>query len=298
MQAHRKIAVILNASAGSGCDDDAARSFVNKFAAHGIEARVTLAKNGSELVGAARQAVKDGLPMVAAGGGDGTQNAVASELIGTDVVFGVLPMGTLNHFAKDLSIPLDLDGAIATIARGNTQAVDVGEVNGRTFVNNSSLGLYPQIVRDREQRRKHLGQSKWRALLEASINAARRYPVMTVEIEVEGRKVQRRTPFVFIGNSAYTMEGFSIGERSTLSDGLLSLYTTHRTGRFGLLRLAVLALFKRLNQARDFDAFTATAFTVNTHRRRMRVATDGEIDMMATPLVYRVRPAALEVYVP
>jgi YegS/Rv2252/BmrU family lipid kinase len=294
----QSLAIIVNATSGTGCPQGWAAEVESKFAAQGVRATVVAIQSGSEITAAAQRAVDQGAPAVVAAGGDGTVSAVASILAGGRVALGVLPMGTLNHFAKDLSIPLDLDGAIATIARGNTQAVDVGEVNGRTFVNNSSLGLYPQIVRDREQRRKHLGQSKWRALLEASINAARRYPVMTVEIEVEGRKVQRRTPFVFIGNSAYTMEGFSIGERSTLSDGLLSLYTTHRTGRFGLLRLAVLALFKRLNQARDFDAFTATAFTVNTHRRRMRVATDGEIDMMATPLVYRVRPAALEVYVP
>ncbi len=211
---------------------------------------------------------------------------------------GVLPMGTLNHFAKDLGIPLGQDEAVANIANGRVLAVDVGEVNGRIFINNSSLGLYPDIVRERERRQRRLGYGKWRALLEASINAARRYPVLSVQIELEGKAYERRTPFVFVGNNRYTMEGFEIGERPALTNGELSLYVTQRKGRFGLLYLALLALFKRLDQARDFDVVCAQEFKVHTHHRMLQVATDGEVTPMETPLRYRVRPGALRVIVP
>lgn len=116
----------------------------------GLDADITLAQSGAEMIATAEQALRDGAPIVVAGGGDGTINAVASVVVGSGTPFGVLPLGTLNHFAKDLNIPLELDAAIANVAQGVPHQVDVGEVNGRIFLNNSSLGLYPDIVRDRE----------------------------------------------------------------------------------------------------------------------------------------------------
>ena len=292
------IPVIVNATAGNGSNPDWAEGLEQKFAAAGLRVKLHLMQQGGEIEPAVAQAVKRGASLVVAGGGDGTVSAVAAGLAGTDVTLGVLPMGTLNHFAKDLGIPLEQEQAIAVIAAGNTLAIDVGEVNGRVFINNSGLGLYPDIVRDREQRQRRLGQGKWRALLEASIAAARRYPVLSVQIEVEGETLTRRTPFVFIGNNVYTIEGFEIGERVALDRGELSLYLTHRMGRFGLLRLAVLALLRRLDQARDFDKLTARDFVVNTRHRKLRVSTDGEVTTMEPPLRYRVRPGALRVLVP
>ena len=148
--------------------------------------------------------------VIVAGGGDGTVSTVAAALVDTDICLGVLPLGTLNHFAKDLGLPLDLEAAVRCIATGVTSRVDVGEVNGRVFVNNSSLGLYPDIVRDREQQQKRFGRGKWHALLRASIAALRRYPFLQVSLAVEGRERAYRTPFVFIGNNAYRMEGLTM----------------------------------------------------------------------------------------
>lgn len=292
------IAVILNASAGSGCDDDSARSFTEKFAAHGLSATVTLARSGAELVAAARQAVKDGVPMVAAGGGDGTQNAVASELIGSDAVFGVLPMGTLNHFAKDLGIPLAIDDAIATIAAGHSTQVDTAEVNGHSFLNNSSLGLYPDTVRHRELQQSRLGRSKWPAFFWAALTSFKRYPFLNLQLTTDKISYRQRTPFIFIGNNDYIMEGFNIGARRSLQGGRLSLYFAHRTGRLGLLVLAMRAVFGRLRQAKDFEMLSATTLTIESRHRQLRVATDGEVNLMDTPLVYRIRPASLKVFVP
>jgi diacylglycerol kinase family enzyme len=292
------ISVIVNAAAGTGSTPDWAKSLPEQFAAAGLQADVQLVQQGSELTPAAQAAVKRGASIVVAGGGDGTVSAVATGLVGTGVALGVLPMGTLNHFAKDLAVPLELEQAIAVIAAGRQIDVDVGEVNGRTFINNSSLGIYPDIVRDRELRQSRLGHGKWRALLEASIAAARRYPVLDVHIEVEGQTLLRRTPFVFVGNNVYTMEGFEIGERKALDQNCLALYLSQRMGRFGLLQLAFMALFHRLDQASDFDMLTAGAFVVKTRHRSLRVATDGEVNMMQTPLTYRVRPRALRVIAP
>ena len=104
-----------------------------------------------------------------AGGGDGTVNTVASAVIDTDKTFGVLPLGTLNHFAKDLHIPLDLEAAARTIIAGHTTQVDVGEVNDEIFLNNSSLGLYPRLVQKRKKKQR-LGSRKWAAFFWAAIS--------------------------------------------------------------------------------------------------------------------------------
>ncbi|MFJ3054664.1 diacylglycerol/lipid kinase family protein [Herbaspirillum sp. NPDC087042] len=296
-----EVVATINARAGGGHAQALAAHITERFAQHGLHATVHLAHSGEEMLAVARQAVADQVPVVAVGGGDGSINAVASTLLAAATchsALGVLPLGTLNHFAKDLNIPLDLDEAIANIATGRRLRVDSGEVNGQAFINNSSLGLYPDIVREREKQQARLGRGKWLAFAWAALGALRRYPFLRVRLHIDGQPHWRRTPFVFIGNNRYLMQGLDIGKRSTLTEGQLSLYVCHHTGRWGLLRLALHALFGRLELAHDFDVLTATEIHIETHRKRMRVATDGEVLIMQTPLHYRIRPASLEVIVP
>jgi diacylglycerol kinase family enzyme len=290
--------VILNATAGSGSPRDQAQTIEQQLRQRGLDAHATLVYSGEDILASASKALETGARIVIAGGGDGTVSAVASRLVDTGVPMGVLPLGTLNHFAKDLGVPLEIDRALDVVAHGHVMAVDAAEVNGRVFINNSSLGLYPDLVRDREAQRRRLGRGKWMALAAACLHATRRYPVLSLDIEIDGRRYQRRSAFVFVGNNEYRMEGFDIGERPLLCTGRLSLYVTQRTGRFGLLRLALRALIGRLRQARDFDMVTAGALVVHTPKARIRVATDGEVTAMKTPLHYRTRPGALRVIVP
>lgn len=292
------IAVIINAGAGSGHTPEWAEQLDEKFRALDFDAAITLAEDGEQMLAAAREAIASGAALVVAGGGDGTINAVASVMVDSGVPFGVLPLGTLNHFAKDLAIPLDLDGAINNLAQGRRATVDVGEVNGRIFLNNSSLGLYPDIVRDREKQQRRLGRGKWMAFCWATMAALRRYPFLSIRLALNGEHHARRTPFVFIGNNEYRMEGFNIGERERLDQGTLSLYVAQRPGRLGLLRLALHALFGHLKRLKDFDVVLARELSIETHHSRLRVATDGEVTVMATPLHYRIRKAALCVIVP
>jgi diacylglycerol kinase family enzyme len=296
-----RVEIILNASAGSGGQEAARATLAEIFAAEGhLDAHVSLAESGAEIVELARRAAADKeVRIVVAGGGDGTVNAVASELVGTDKVLGVLPLGTLNHFAKDLGIPLDLEGAARNIVEGETTRVDVGEVNGRIFINNSSLGLYPSIVRHREKQQERLGRGKWFAALWATVEVFRRYPLFGVRLSADdGQQFRRRTPFVFIGNNEYQMDTFNLGARSCLDAGHLSLHLTRDVGRWGLVRLAASALFGRLRESKDFDALCTTEVWIETRRTRLRVATDGEVTIMRSPLHYRVRPGALQVIAP
>lgn len=294
----KSVTVIVNGGAGHGHDDKAADELRSKLKDAGLDAELVLAKDGEEMIATARRALKEGAKMVAAGGGDGTINAVASVMVGSGVPFGVLPLGTLNHFAKDLGIPLDLDEAVKNLATGQPRQVDVGEVNGRIFLNNSSLGLYPDIVRDREKQQRRLGRGKWPAAVWASLAALRRYPFLSMRLTVDGKTLARRTPFVFIGNNRYTMQGLAIGERDHLDDGLLSLYVAQHPTRLGLLRFAFDALRGKLGSERDFDVLESGSFEIDTHHKRLHVATDGEVTQMETPLRYRVRPGALTVLAP
>jgi diacylglycerol kinase family enzyme len=288
--------VIMNRRAG-GPDDPQAR-IVELLSRHGEEARFIHPDETNDICALARHAAASDEQVIVAAGGDGTISAVAAALVDTDKTLGVLPVGTLNHFAKDLGLPLDLETAVRTILEGEVAALDVGEVNDRIFINNSSLGLYPQIVSHREAQQQRLARGKWTAFFWATIQALRRFPFLDLRITFEGRELFRRTAFLFIGNNEYEIAGFNLGSRTCMNAGKLGLYLTHRTGRFGLFRLAFHALFGRVDQAKDFDAFCVTEARIETKRRRLLVARDGEVEPIETPLHYRIRPAALRVLVP
>lgn len=288
--------VIINASAGSASPDELG-GLQELLRAAGLDAEVRPvgAEDLRETVAAI---ARSGPPAIIAGGGDGTLNTVVSVLAGTDIPLGILPLGTLNHFAKDLRVPLDLTEAVQVIAQGHTTRVDVGTVNGQVFINNSSLGLYPYIVRDREFQQRRLGRGKWPALAWATLTALRRSPLLTLRLCVDHTEELCTTSFVFIGNNEYVMEGFNIGVRERLDTGRLSIYRTQRRSRGRLVTLALRALAGLLHQADDFEMTTARSLTVETRRRRLYVATDGEVRVMQPPLKYAIRPRALRVFVP
>ena len=292
-----KIDVIINARSGAGNKVEVQHRLAQAFKATGVEARISLARNGAEVVKLAQRALRSDAQVIVAAGGDGTVSAVAATVIGSDKALGVLPSGTMNHFAKDLKIPLDLEGAVETIVADHEARVDVGEVNDHIFVNNSSLGLYPSIVREREKQQR-LGWGKWPAFVWAALTVLRRYPFLGIRVSVDGQELRSRTPFVFIGNNEYEMAGFNIGRRARLDKGELSLYVTNRTGRLGLIRLALRALLGGLRQEKDFLAMRTKEVWIETKHKRLRLALDGEVTNLVPPLHYRVRPGALRVLAP
>ncbi len=291
-----KIEVIVNSASGPGHEPGIKDVLAEAFKAAGVDARITLARSGSAVITLAQQAARSDVETIVAGGGDGTVSSVAA-VIGTDKRLGILPFGTMNHFAKDLRVPLELAGAIETIVAGHETKVDVGKVNGHIFINNSSLGLYPSLLHNREKQQR-LGWGKWPAYLWAAVAVLRRYPFLDVRVGVDGAEFKSHTPFVFIGNNEYEMETLNIGGRTCLDKGELSLYVTNRTGRLGLIRLALRALLGGLHQEKDFFALRTKEIWIGTKHKRIRVAFDGEVTVLAPPLHYRSRPAALRVLTP
>jgi diacylglycerol kinase family enzyme len=288
---------ILNCASGSCSGPELREQLSRIFAEIGTPARILLARSGVQVSELARRAVQENSQIIVAGGGDGTQNAVATELLGTSIPLGVLPLGTWNHFARDLRIPLDLDAAARNLLTGRVVRIDVGEVNGRIFLNNSSLGIYPRMVCRREQQQKQ-GRHKWLAFAQASVSILQHYSLLRVRLLLDGKELLRKTPLVFVGNNQYEMEGLNIGGRRRLDGGELSLFVANRAGPLDLVRLAFLAFFGLLDEASDLDVLTSKQFSIETRRSQASVSTDGEVYKMNTPLNYLIRPGALRVIVP
>lgn len=292
------IPVVLNARSGAEDVPDGGAAVAAAFAARGLHARIIVLAAGQRIAATVDDLLDAGADLIVAAGGDGTVNAIASRLLERDATLGILPMGTLNHFARDLGIPLEIDAAADVIAAGQARRVDVGEVNGKVFLNNSSIGLYPRIVLEREHAQRHLGAGKWPALARATWHALRHPRSFSATVRVDGRTIERRTPFIFVGNNCYVLEGFGIGRRTCLDRGVLALYVLRRKSMFGLLWLGLRALLGIGSQAEDFDAIESAGFEVQGRHSDVEIATDGEVAQMAMPVRYRIRPRALRVLAP
>jgi len=288
----------VNAAAGTARGrSDLDAELGELFRAAGCPAEIIVLRDGQNPADAGRDA-RTRASTVVAGGGDGTISGVAASLVGSQTAFGILALGTLNHFAKDLHIPLDLRQAVAVVAAGHLARVDVGQVNDRIFINNCSIGIYPSIVEEREALRDQ-GRRKWPAAALATLRVLRRYRGVTVRIDVEGRQKTWRTPFVFVGNNEYTIDGIRLGSRARLDQGKLFVYVAPRARTRDLPKLLAMALAGRASRSGTFEIVSASELTIDTRTpRRVRVAVDGEVTTMSTPLRYRMCPGGLQVLVP
>jgi diacylglycerol kinase family enzyme len=295
------ITVIVNQAAGTRRDGEVRARLAELFHAQRVPGQlvdIIDCRTAACVTEAAASAVAAGADAVVAAGGDGTVNAVASALAGSDTPLGVFPLGTFNHFARDLGIPLGPDAAATAIARGRPKRIDVGAVNDRIFVNNCSLGVYPDIVRERESLRQQ-GHRKWTAFAIASARVLRNSRGLIVTITAGTSTSRVRTPFLFVGNNQYEIEGLRLGKRTRLDGGRLFAYLAPRVHTRELPKLLVLALIGRASEHRTLESFSAGELQVDTPQGGpLRVALDGEVVIMNTPLLYRIRPLALNVLVP
>ena len=297
----RRVFAIVNSDGGTvrreGLD---AATIQGMFRDAGIEADVRFVP-GECVDEVAREAARSDVDAVVAGGGDGTIRCVASHLAGGPVPLGVLPLGTLNHFARDLGIPVDLPGAVKVIAEGEVRALDLGDVNGEVFVNNSVLGVYPPVVQQRDREREELDRNKWLATVTAVLKVLPRNPLLRLRIRTEGPEgmdVQRHTRFLFVGNNEYEMNAFTYSARPREPSGSLHLYVARTRGRLGMIGLLLLGLVRDLKTTEYVDCQTLPAFIIETRERSVPVYLDGEVIVLESPLRYRSRPRSLQVISP
>jgi diacylglycerol kinase family enzyme len=289
-----KSAVLINRGGGSVGE----RKLIEQaLAAAGLDCDIQWLE-GSGLPKAAKAAASAGAELVVAGGGDGTISCVAGALAGTKTKLGVLPLGTLNHFARDLGIPAKLEDAAKLLATGKARAVDVADVNGRVFVNNSAIGLYPLMVLDREAQQAHLGRSKRWAMAIAAARTLFRFSHRRLTLTVNDRTAVVDTPLLFVGNNAYKMDLPGAGTREALDRGELFVVVLRRKSRLGFCLASVRALFGR-SRADDVVRIDGVeTLKVGSSRHHLAVSLDGESVHLKPPLVYRIRPKALNVIAP
>ncbi len=287
------VTVVINPASGRAAGIDRSR-LKELFKTAGVAADFVEFRKAGEALESRRA---NGGTIVAAGG-DGTVSAVAAMLAGTPAIMGVLPAGTLNHFARDVGIPTDLDQAVAVIAARRTRRVDVGLVNDRVFVNNVSIGVYPSIVEAREELRRQ-GHRKWPAMALAIARILRQYRGVRVTITVGERRVTHRTPFVFVGNNEYTIQGASLGQRASVTGGRLFVYLAPQIWASQLPRLVVRALLGRQSALDDLELLSGADARIDfAGWGHGRIAIDGETTTMRTPLRFQTLAASLNVLSP
>ena len=295
-----KVRAIVNRHGGTvkGGGDDQETRLRDAFAAAGVDADIRLVDPEEIFDALAEGAKAPGLDALVAGGGDGTLSCAAGHLAGTGRPLGILPLGTLNHLSRDAGIPAEIDEAAAVIAAGHIREIDLAEVNGRIFVNNSSVGLYPDMVRLREAEQERKGRSKRLAMLSASLTTLRHFRRHRLWISAEGLEAPIHTPLLFVGNNRYAVNLFGLGKREALDEGELCLYAIRARSRAGLFWAGIRGIFGRLDQQRDFVTAYVAEAEVSSDRDTMTISADGETVRMDMPLRYKILPRALKLIVP
>ncbi len=289
------IVVVVNTASGVTKRPELREELESACRRHGIDPQIHDAREPREIPALVRDALEAGAEAVIAGGGDGTISSVASVLAGTRVPLGVLPLGTLNHFAKDLGIPLDLAKAVEVVAARRVRRIDVGCVNDRVFVNNCSLGIYPSILEIRERLRR-AGHRKWTAFVLATLEVLRNDDELTIRLEADRTNTVVRTPFVFVGNNEYLVEGINLGARTRLDGRRLYAYFAPPVRTHALPKLLAHALFGIARQQHSLASLSASELWIDTPSpSSIKTACDGELLTLATPLHYRSWPGALHV---
>jgi len=262
------------------------------FAAAGLAIDLQLVE-GSKVADAVKAA--SGAPLVVVGGGDGTLGGAAGALSEAGTALGILPLGTRNHLARALGIPLGVADAARLIAQNPRRRIDLARLNGRAFVNNASIGFYPQMVRERDA----MALPKKLASLPAAIGALRRMQDACLHLEMAGEVHDVTTPMLFVGNNHYALERGHLGQRAALDGGTLSIYAVapHPTAK--LIGFALRTLAGRANVMKDFAAIgDAASLDVTGDDAKVPVALDGEVDTFATPLRFTCDAGALTVIAP
>jgi diacylglycerol kinase family enzyme len=295
----KRVPVILNRGGGTlaanpAIADDAREA----LAGAGIGADIEMVE-GDECEVRFKAIVERGDRLLIVGGGDGTISAAASALVGSKTTLGILPLGTLNHFARDLDIPDNLQEAAELIARGTERRVDVGELNGRTFINNSAIGLYPLMVVDRDVQRRRLGRSKRLAMIVASFRTLARFNrhrlTLTINDEHTGRV---DTPLLFVGNNGYRIDIGAPGRRERLDEGELCVLVMRKKTRRGFLAASLRAFFSRGRSDDMVRLEGVERLRVSASASQLVVSLDGEVISSSTPLDYRIRKRSLSVIAP
>jgi diacylglycerol kinase family enzyme len=288
-----KLPVIVNAGGGTAAraGDRLEDQLTEAFGKAGVAIDLMLVP-GDEIAKTLAKVLKTN-KRVAIGGGDGTLGSSSMAVVEAGATLGVLPLGTKNHLARQLRVGPELEKAVDAIAKGKTRGIDIGRIGKRGFVNNISIGLYPELVRVRDD----TPLPKAIANIPAAWTTLKRLRHHRLRVTIDGQAETIRTPMLFVGNNIYSLEPGSLGQRENLEDGKLGVYALAAKSRAGLVGFALAALRGKVNYEEDFAQLTACkTMGVDAHAGSLDVAMDGEPVRIPTPFKIQVMPRALKVF--
>lgn len=236
--------------------------------------------------------------LIVAAGGDGTINAVAQAMIHTEIELGILPLGTFNYVARALGIPIDLPEAVQNLVDGTSRAIHIGQVNGRIYLNNASIGLYPVLIENREYYNKRFGRFPFVAYLSGLGVLLQPHHHYKLQVWIDGEQRPIDTPMVFFGNNQLQLQDLKLKLAECAKHGKLAGVALETVTRWKLLKLIVQLFQGELEQAKDVHSFCAEQVKIMCKRPMMKVALDGEIVKLRTPLEFSVLRHVLKVRVP
>lgn len=298
--------IILNAGSGHAETELRRSTIEDVLTQAGRRFNLVMVDDAAELADVARRTVAEARAaggIVVAAGGDGTINTVAHATVASGCPFGVLPQGTFNYFGRTHGIPEDLGDAVRALLTSCIHPVQIGLVNDRIFLVNASIGLYPKLLEEREVHKRQYGRSRLVALWSALLIILRPHRQLRIQLEFDGQIRMLRTPSLFVGNNRLQMEQVGMPPLAeALEEGELAAIAPKPVGPLGMLGLLVRGLFGRLINADNVIGFSFKQMRVRTPtlygKRRMKVATDGEVTYLKMPLEFRVLDGRLNLLKP
>lgn len=286
--------IVLNAGSGHGDTDETCKTIRKVLSDAGRAHEILRVEDSAQLAGMARRAVADAQKcggVVVAAGGDGTLNAVAQATIGSGCHFGVIPQGTFNYFGRTHGISSDAALGTRSLLTARAHPVQVGLVNDRIFLVNASLGLYPRLLEDREGHKRRYGRNRLVAAWSALLTISRAHRPMLLKLEQGGQIRELRALSLFVGNNRLQLEQVGLTEADAVEDGKLAAILIRPVPMLALLWLAIKGSMGRLAEARGVDHVAMSNLTVSPasrHAARMKIATDGEVNWMNTPIRFSI----------
>ena len=252
-----------------------------------VDSHTTLAQACDSAGAKAR--LHDGI--LVAAGGDGTVNTAAQAALHHGCPLGLIPQGTFNYVARDQGIPVEVQAAAQALLRARPCPVQTGRVNNQVFLVNASLGLYPRLLEDREAFNARFGRTPWAAVISGLGTVLRWRRQMTLDIDLDGRHTVLRAPTLFVANNRLQLEriGVDTAVAEDLRQGRLAGLVPKPLGNWSMLGLAVRGALGRLDEADEVRCFSFQQLDLRVRgRRRIKVATDGEVRVMDPPLRFSV----------
>jgi len=295
--------IVINPRSGQDKSSEVTDTITAVLTAAGRRFELMPVSDASLLAETAANAVakaQDNGGVVVAVGGDGTLNAVSQQVLGSGVLFGILPQGTFNYFGRTFGIPQETEIATRCLLDAIVEPVQVGTLNGRIFLVNASLGLYPQLLEEREVFKQRYGRSRLVAFWAAMVTFLHAHRQLSVELEHEGETLMLRTQSLVVGNNALQLEQIGIAQATEIARGHLVAMTSRPLSVMALYGLLLRGLMSRLGDAENIISFGFHRMTVRvgSRRGRIKVAMDGEISWLRSPLEFKVSEHRLPLLVP